>query len=166
MSAYWRRAHIFIFFWKVDLCFSEVARNSARCKLAHFPFQEVCPQLSPDHPGRQRQWPVVGWQPSAWLQSQRSAQCSPYVPSCMEDSSEWWDKRDLDQPFQKQHLPLPKHTAVISSHVFLLPKYRLQEVSVFRLLKPKVMSSIWMVKPTIPLCWCPYMQIYVNMPIN
>lgn len=46
------------------------------------------PRRSPDHPGRQRQWPVVAWQPSAWLQSQRSAQLSPYVPSCVGDSSE------------------------------------------------------------------------------
>lgn len=76
------------------LCVFEIARSSAGHRLACFPF----PGLSPDHPGRQRQWPVVGWQPSAWLQSQRSAQFSPYVPSCMGDSNEdrenrqWEDK--------------------------------------------------------------------------
>lgn len=38
----------------------------------------------PVHPDRQQQWPVMGSQPSAWLQSQRSLQFSPNVPSCGE----------------------------------------------------------------------------------
>jgi len=36
----------------------------------------------PVHPAKQQQWPVMGSQPSAWLQSQRSLQFSPNVPSC------------------------------------------------------------------------------------
>jgi len=38
---------------------------------------------SPVHPGRQRQNPLTGSHPSAWLQSQRSRHSSPYVPSCL-----------------------------------------------------------------------------------
>lgn len=142
MSAYWRVLHFFFFFSENLTCvyLFAIARNSSRHRLACFPF----PRLSPDHPGRQRQWPVVEWQPSAWLQSQRSAQFNPYVPSCMEDSSESMgnpmrgDQRGHSQPFLVLYPPLLPNTSatctiIISDHVFLPLKCRLQEVGVLNL---------------------------------
>lgn len=140
--AYWRLLYL-NFFCKVDLC----------VLLWHSKSSVSLPPLSPDHPGRQRQWPVVGWQPSAWLQSQRSAQLSPYVPSCMEDSSErvgdpmvgdptMGDERAPSQPLQVlAPCSFPKHlsatrTVITSAHVFLPRKCRLQKVRILKALRP------------------------------
>lgn len=55
----------------------------------------------PVHPARQQQWPVTGSQPSAWLQSQRSLQFSPNVPSCGEKG-----EREMTRPRLSEVLTL------------------------------------------------------------
>lgn len=53
-------------------------------------------------PARQQQWPVTGSQPSVALQSQRSLQFSPNVPSCGDRNSEIQTPKVLTLPWGSQ----------------------------------------------------------------
>ena len=93
-------------------CFSEVARNSARHKLACFPFQVVALGSHLTIRGGSGNGPWWGGShPRGCSHSARHSSahtCHPAWKIAMSDRNPMvGDERDLSQPFQKQHPPLP-----------------------------------------------------------
>ena len=157
---------IFSFFEKLTCeCFSEVARNSTRHKLACFSLQVVArgSHLTIRGGSGSDQW-WSGSHPhgcSHNAQHSSAHKCHPTWKTAVRDGNP--AAGDLSQPFNTQHPPLQNTSR---QHALQSPlpmsswllKYWLQGVSVFKTLKPRFTSSIQIVKPTMSICWCAYVQ--------